>query len=119
MPPRVARIGTVEQSADHWPSAALTRWRTEEKDLGTAAAVPPARGLRAAGALSEDATFFGAHVAARLAEHHVVEDLDPEELAGGHKPARQGHVLGARLGIARRMVVSEDQTCSGSQDCRL
>jgi len=39
MPPRVARMGMVEQSADHWPSAALTRWRTEERDLGTAAAV--------------------------------------------------------------------------------
>src|SRR5713226_7983531 len=57
---------------------------------------------------SQDATLPEAHVTARLAEHQVVEHLDPEELSGGREPAGlEGDVLRRRLRVSRRMVVAQ------------
>jgi hypothetical protein len=58
------------------------------------------------------APLLEAHVAARFAEHQVVEHLDPKKLASSREPARQGHVLGAGLGVARTVVMADDQACS-------
>jgi len=35
----------------------------------------------------------------------MVENLDAEELAGRDEPAREGDIVGRRLGVAARMVV--------------
>jgi hypothetical protein len=42
----------------------------------------------------QDAPPTQAHEAAGLADHEVVEDLDPQELACGREATRQDYVLG-------------------------
>ena len=68
------------------------------------------------GAPLQDAASAKADEAAGLAEDQVVEDLDPEELAGRGETARQGDVLGGGLGVAARMVVSEQERGAAGED---
>jgi len=46
----------------------------------------------------------------------VVEDLNPEELAGGDEAARQRDVLGRGLGVAARVVVRQEQRRGAGED---
>jgi hypothetical protein len=47
--------------------------------------------------------------AAGLAKDEMVENLDAEELAGRREPAREGDILGGRLGVAARVVVGQQE----------
>ena len=50
-----------------------------------------------------------------VADHHMIEECDAEELARLGDPSREGPVFGARRGIAARVVVNDDQA-SGVQE---
>ena len=41
----------------------------------------------------------------RVAQDHVIHDVDPDQRAGRRQPPRQLHIVGTRRGIARRVIV--------------
>ena len=57
---------------------------------------------------SEDAALLQGDPAPGAVPHDdVIEDLDPQEGAPGHKPPGQGDVFAGRLRITRRMIVNQ------------
>ena len=58
-------------------------------------------------------TCFSEAEIARVGQDHVIDDVDAHDLAGLHQPARQIHIIAARRGIARRMIVEEHHGRSG------
>ena len=67
----------------------------------------PRNPLRRAATLQSRAVLLET-VVAGISQHHVVQHVDAHDGAGLHQARRQGHVVLARRGIPRRMVVKHD-----------
>jgi hypothetical protein len=61
----------------------------------------------------QDSPLAQADEAAGLPDDEVVEELDPEDLAGGRKTAREGDVFGRGLRIAAGVVVRREDRGGG------
>ena len=108
--PRLEPVARQRRASRAPPAAARAAGRGPRPPRAACRPRPRSRSRsrRCGSRRSQDAPLLQAHVAAR-AEHEVVEHLDAHERAGRGQPPREREVLGRGLGVARGVVVEEDE----------